>query len=82
MDNNKPAPKGGPVAACPTVDDPACLGNDPTITVPARAISRVAVLLGFAYEATWTAADDGELDWSTIGEPLAEARAIVRELWP
>jgi hypothetical protein len=80
--NGEAGPKAGPDAATSTVG--ATVNRDnPTITVPLDSLDRVAVLLGFAYEATWTAADaGGPADWSTQGDPLAQALGIVRELMP
>ena len=54
----------------------------PTVTIPLTVVNRLCTLLGFAYEATWTAADDGELDFSTVGEPIVQALELVRAVRP
>ncbi len=46
--------------------------------VPSLDLDRVLELIGFAYEAACDAADSDLVDWSLIGEPLAEALAILR----
>lgn len=77
MRNGEAGPKAGPDAARQTVATRPVPDN--TITLPVDRLDRVAVLLGFAYEATWTAADAGDpVDWTTQGEPLAEALGLVR----
>ena len=49
--------------------------NDPQ---PDDTTSRVLWLLDLAYEAAFAAADEGTLDWSTIGEPVAKAITLLR----
>lgn len=68
----------GPDARASMIAAPVAFANTNVITIPRNSLQRLGTLLGFAYEATWTAADDGELDWTTIGEPVAEALSIVR----
>ncbi len=55
----------------------------PTVPVPVVMLNRLATLLGLAVEASWAASDEGEpADWSTQGEPVAEALRIVRDALP